>query len=274
MKPVAVLFALFVPLSPAADLNPKLLRLIGPDARMVTGADLDRQGRSELSGFFHPHVVPDSEVTGTYQVLWIESVSADRPTTPLTVVIGTLPPQDPEVPIPEFTALDANTKLWGDPDKIVEAQVRFSVSQPLSEMASKARRLSQSYDNWFLIVKPLASIATPPRGVQGDAPAFKYRQDLIEAVEEVSGGVRFGSVNEVGLEVVFRDSEDALAAAALARWLPGLLQLDPGYNSPGELVDAIEDFTVHADGKRVSLSLRIPEEKVHAIIEARKPRID
>lgn len=65
-------------------------------------------------------------------------------------------------------------------------------------------------------------------------PPLKYRHDLIDAVEEISGGIRFGTINEFYLEAVFRDSEDAWASATLARWLPGILRLTgscfPGCN--------------------------------------------
>jgi hypothetical protein len=56
------------------------------------------------------------------------------------------------------------------------------------------------------------------------------KRDLIDAVEEISGGVRFGTINEFYLEAVFRDSEDSWAAATLARWLPGILQLEQPYS--------------------------------------------
>ena len=60
----------------------------------------------------------------------------------------------------------------------------------------KARWLSESYDNWFLMVKPLDSLAQP------DLPASRYRDDLIQMVEEVSGGIRLGALNEIRIEVL------------------------------------------------------------------------
>jgi len=275
MKPIAAIAAvLFAACSSAAELNPKLLRLIGADARMVTGADLDRQGNSALNLAFHSHAVPDTSSKGTYKVLWIEYDTADGPAT-LTVVIGAIPAQDPDAHGPEFTALDANTMVAGDPDAIHEAQRRWKTEQPLSPVAASARRLSQSYDNWFLLLKPFSIPAAASRFVPVmGAPLLKYRQDLIGAVEEVSGGIRFGSVNELYLEAVFRDPEDAPAVAALARWLPGMIQFQDPYSPTSFLVDAIEDFTVNAEGQRASLSLRITDHDAQALIDARKLRGD
>jgi hypothetical protein len=99
---------------------------------------------------------------------------------------------------------------------------------------------------------------------------LKYRQDLIDAVEEVSGGVRFGAVDELHLEAVFRSADDALAAGTLARWLPGILQLQSSDALTAALVDAMEDFTVYTEGRRTSISLRIPEDKAQKLAEAHR----
>jgi len=272
MKRIAALVTLLVAACcSAADLSPKLLRLIGDDARMVTGADLGRQRDSVLEQFLRSGVTPDADTRPTYQVLWIERGSANSPAT-LTVVMGAAPSKVPDEP-DEFTALDAITRVAGDPESIAEAQRRWTVEQPLSLMAAKVRRLAQSYDNWFLLVKPFSAAAGTQGAVSGEAaPVRKYRQELIEAVEEISGGIRFGSINELHLEAVFRSPEDASAVATLARWLPGILQVQGSDSPVSVLVDAVENFTVHADGQRASISLWIPEEKARALIEARKAR--
>ena len=272
MKPIAALAAfLFAACSSGAELNSRVLRLIGADARMVTGADLDRQSSSALGSEFQSQAVPDTDTRSTYKVLWIRYDAANGPAT-LTVVIGSIPVQDPNTPA-AFTALDTSTMVAGDPDTIREAQRRWTVERPPSPLAEKAHRLSQSYDNWFLLLKPFSVPAAMPQTVSGTAaPLMRYRQELIDAVDEVSGGIRFGPFNELYLEGVFRKPEDASAAATIARWLPGMLQLQRPYDSPGLLVDAIEDVTFHAEGQRAYVSLRIPNNKVEALFEARKLR--
>ena len=168
--------------------------------------------------------------------------------------------------------LDANIRVAGDPDTIREAQRRWTIDQPHSPIAVKVRRLSQSYDNWFLLAKPFSVFAAMPAGVADTGvPPLKYRNDLIDAVEEISGGIRFGTINEFYLEAAFRDSEDSWATATLARWLPGILQLEQPYShSPAILVDAIEDLNIYADGTRVTISLRIPEDKARSLLDARQ----
>jgi hypothetical protein len=153
----------------------------------------------------------------------------------------------------------------GDPESLREAQQRWSVDRPLSPIAEKARRLAESYDSWFLVVKPFAVM------VEGTVPLPQHVQALTEAIEEVSGGVRFGAVTEVYVEAVFRNPEDASAVARLARWLPGLVQLKGAYLGP--FVEAMENFTVHASGQRAFLSVRIPEDKLRELAEKGKGRV-
>jgi hypothetical protein len=268
MKPIATLAAVVLAACCfAAELSPELLGLIGADARMVTGADLNRQGDSILNQFFQSRVAPDTRAS--YRALWIERNGADGPVT-LTVVAGPIPPKAPNFP-EEFTSLDANIMVAGPPDSVRDAQRSWTVEQPLSPIAARVRRLAESYDNWFLMTKPFARLSQIPQAVLGSAvPLLKDKQDLVDAVEELSGGVRFGAVNELNLEAVFRNPEDAWAVAILARWVPGILQLQPPYSPTGMLVNAMEDFTVHFAGQRVSISLRIPEEKARSLIEAQR----
>jgi len=246
---------------------------------MVSGVDIDREANSALNRFFLSDFNPDAGARVGDNVVWIgyRGADASKGFSTLTAIIGVTPSHEPESQdigdrLEAFTRLDANIRVAGDPDTIREAQRRWTIDQPLSPIALKVRRLSQTYDNWFLLVKPFSVFAAMPADVADTTgPPQKYRHDLIDAVEEISGGVRFGTINEFDLEAVFRDSEDSWAAATLARWLPGILQLEqPNTHSPTILVDAIEDLNIYADGTRVTISLRIPEDKARSLLDARQ----
>src|SRR5215831_2974848 len=117
MKPIATLAAVVIAACcSAAELTPKLLGLIGADARMVTGADLNRQGDSILNQFFQSQVVPDTDTRASYQALWIERNGADGPVT-LTVVAGPVLPNGSNFP-EEFTPLDSNIMVARPPDSV------------------------------------------------------------------------------------------------------------------------------------------------------------
>lgn len=141
---------------------------------------------------------------------WLQrGADATKGFSTLTAIIGATPSHEPESQdigdrLEAFTRLDANIRVAGDPDTIREAQRRWTIDQPLSPIALKVRRLSQSYDNWFLLVKPFSVFAAMPADVADTTgPPQKYRHDLIDAVEEISGGVRFGTINEFYLEASF-----------------------------------------------------------------------
>ena len=104
----------------------------------------------------------------------------------------------------QLKLLDASTAIWGDSAAMETAMERWNGSAPASELASQVRRLSAGYDNWFLLLKPLA------RGEQGAGlPALKYRNEVMQAVEQVRGGIRFGAFNDVLIEVVTRTADQA-----------------------------------------------------------------
>jgi len=278
MKPIVAFSAiLLAAYCSAAELNSNLLRLIPADARMISGVDIDRQGNSALDRFFMSGF--NSNTSRAEKVVWIGDRTADATNgfSTLIAVIGATPSRKPEPgnsgdPLEEFTKLDADISVIGDPDTIREAQRRWTIDQPPSPIAVKVRRLSQSYDNWFLLVKPFSVFArTPADVVDTVAPSLKHRQDLVDAGEEISGGIRFGTINDFHLEVAFRNSEDSWAAATLARWLPGILQLEhPSHHSTAILVDAIEDLKIYASGRRVTISWRIPEDKARRLLDTRQ----
>lgn len=70
---------------------------------------------------------------------------------------------------------------------------------------------------------------------------MKYRDQLAATIEEVSGGIRFGTNIEVTVEALMRINEDAKALAALEGWLPGAVQMIADAAMP-LLVDVVEDY--------------------------------
>ena len=93
----------------------------------------------------------------------------------LTLLIGPIPESDTAI-----TVLDANTVVAGEVETMREAVAAWtSADTPApGELALKARRLSQTYDVWFLALKPLLNAGMTTR-----APA-KYRDEFMEMIEE------------------------------------------------------------------------------------------
>ena len=169
MKPIAALSTiLLAACCSAAELNSNLLRLIPVDARMVSGVDIDREANSALNRFFLSDFNPDTGGRVGDNVVWIGYRGADatKGLSTLTAIIGATPSHEPESQdigdrLEAFTRLDANIRVAGDPDTIREAQRRWTIDQPLSPIALKVRRLSQSYD--------MVSIGETLFSIPGDA---------------------------------------------------------------------------------------------------------
>jgi hypothetical protein len=116
----------------------------------------------------------------------------------------------------------------------------------LSEIGEKALRLSRSYDNWFLSIRPLDAVAFGPRR---ESKAFKQ---LNESVEEASGGIRLGAFNEFHFEIVMRTAEDAAAVVTLAKWFPALADFE-AIPYQHEIFNLAEDLNIQPHGRTVSV---------------------
>lgn len=249
----------------AAELSPKVLRLIGPDTRTVRGIDVGLFQNSALSEFF-PMGFDWEGAARARQVISIEGRAADGFRW-LTVLVGAgaIPTGQVEDG-PALQALDANTALYGDAQSVQEASLRWKADEPPGEIAAKVRRLAETYDNWFLMVKPLDTPQMEFLGGPG-APALKYRNEAIQAIEEASGGIRFGALNEFHAEALLKAPEDAAAVASLARWIPGFMQLQEPWSVQSRLADMAGDLSIRAEGGSVSISFTLPETEMRELLK-------
>ena len=146
----------------AGELNPKVLSLIGENARAVYGGNLARYRQTVWS-----NIAPwrlDQAVSGSVQQL-VVIANDDGGPPPLTIMIGSAAASEQADGL-QFASLDSATSVLGDEAGTQEAVRRWSENSSMGELARKAQRLSESYDNWFLIVRPLellgrSSIAPP-----------------------------------------------------------------------------------------------------------------
>ena len=244
-----------------AEIDPKLFRMIGPNATLVTGVNVERHQQSALAALF-----PMEDAAA--QSIWIDN----RDSTKLNILVG--PHAKPDVETNDTLDLDAFTRLQyfgqlytedaAQQTRTVLAAFaqRLNAPEAPTTLAVRAQQLAGSYDTWFVIEKPLEALASTRRTLPWP---LKYRDQLAATIEEVSGGIRFGTNIEVTVEALMRTNEDANALAALGRWLPGAVQLIADAGMP-LLVDIAEDYTVTADGRRVTLAFHLAEDKVAEVV--------
>jgi hypothetical protein len=225
----------------AAALDPKLLNLIGPETRSVFGRDAARHRQSGLN-----KLLPAASLAS-------QTIEITGPTgIPLSVQIGG---GDTDSVI-----LDNTTSIQGDQALIEEATRLWGRTDIVpTPLAIRAQQLAGMYDNWFVIVRPLE---------QGqNAAPLKYRAELVNAIEQISGGIRFGTTIEIRVEALMQTSDHARTLAALGHWLPGLVQLIQSEGAFAQLAEIAENISVVAEGRTVTLSFQLAEGKVKELAD-------
>ena len=245
----------------AGELDPRLLRLIGPATRFVWYVDHERLGASELGTIIPtPYRGSNAKLRFSFGI----TDSAGRTLT-LTTFAEPVRQSDDE---PPRALLDPHTLLDGDDASIAEAAARWNERDlPKSVAAEKARSLANSYDAWFLGIRPLDIPIERPQ----TAP-FKHREELIKAIDEIRAGVRFGAVDDALVEIDARSADEANALAVFGRYLPGLLELAGGENAFLAIFNLADRTTVKVEGRTASLAISVAEFRLAEWVRAQNER--
>jgi hypothetical protein len=278
MKSAAKLsIAMLTTVLTASELDPKLIRLIRPDTRAIYGIHVERYRNSMLASFYPVWLEELSRGFGMeegqiHQFMMAKRDGADGE---MQLIMFRRAPSVPIVPTNEVVSmalLDSTTGIVGDADSVREAIGRWRQEVSGSgHVGTKARELSASYDNWFLIVRPLEKLDRART-----ASVLRQENDLRTLVEEVRGGIRLGAFNEVSVDVVMKTADDAAALAGASRWLPGFIQLQASHSPEGGIANLAENLAVTANGRIVSISFSLAESELEELARSRKasPIID
>jgi len=247
-----------------AQINPKVWNLIGPDDKIVFGVDLDRYRHTALSSADGGEAALPFGGTARYAI----TAGDPQKEQPLRILLGFTLPDGQRDHGQALTMLDATTAILGDEEHVRDGVARWNGESPLSELATEARKLAESDDAWFVVVKPLAlaNRAQP-------AAAPKHLAEVIDVVEQAAGGVRFGAYYRAHLDVHAKTSDDAYSLAALGRWLPGLIQAMAPGGRESRVIDMAENLAVQAVGRTVTLSFELPEDKLQELLKQMKSDI-
>jgi hypothetical protein len=252
-----LLFAAALAAAFAAEPDARILRLITPETYKVIGIDFEQFERSNLAARFPlsaAHLLPDLP-QDTFRVRGIVQI-ARRDQPELTVLTGEFPPQrqiqhegrsaiSPEpgfLLIGEVETLNVALTAWRDTNKRPPA------------WTTRIQELSTVYDNWMIILEP---ISDERRGI-APAPAPHW-EALRKSVQVASFGIRLGGTHQLFAAVQMATDDDAIAEAALARWLPGLLERDQEFTG---FVDATENIQIRRNGTTVELTFNLNGDKL------------
>ena len=252
-----LLFAAALTAAFRAEPDARILRLITPETCKVAGIDSERYHQPNHAAHFPAStsgllldVPPESaRVRGIITI-----ASRDQPE--LTILTGDFAPRIPAhhetwravspepgfLFIGEIEIVNAALAAWRDTNRKPPA------------WAARIREVSAAYDNWLVALDPI------PGDRRGIAPApMPYWDALRKSLQVASFGIRLGATHQGFAAAQMATEDDALAVAALARWLPGLLQ--SGSDFAG-LVEAAGNIQTRRHGTTVELTFDLNGDKI------------
>jgi hypothetical protein len=251
----------------ACAMDSKVLRIIGPDARMIYGMDVDRYRRSALASLYPADLEWLSTRSGVKEIHALIAIISAPDGPPLFVISGApaTAPVDPDDEQFNLVRLDQDTAILGEAGLVKDAANRWKQEDKLrSDVADRAQRLNDAFDLWFLGIRPLDQGLALEKGV------LKYRDEFVQVIEEVRGGIRLGATDQMSIEALARTADDAASLAALGRWLPGLIQMQGARDSIDRLLGFVENLRVSAQGRTAVASFAIPDSALEAVAKARR----
>ncbi len=167
--------------------------------------------------------------------------------------------------------LDNSTAVMGDRDSVVAAIDRRGGAGPSADLSAKANAASANNQAWFVTLAPLTEFLA---GKVKDPNLNSAMQgNMLQAIQQASGGIRFGGADvTISGEAVTRSEKDASALVDVMKFLAGLVQLNrdqnPGAAKAATLLDTAK-FSF--DGNVFHLSMVIPEDQVEKLFMSHKP---
>jgi hypothetical protein len=172
---------------------------------------------------------------------------------------------------------DGFTDLIGDCTS-VQAAIQFgpSSSGPGSGVAMQARELRAQQDIYFASVVPLSqfSSALPAGNAGSGSPlAGVLKSKLLQAIQEISGGVKFpstaqGSGAQFSAALLMDSPQDAASLLNVLNFLVGFLQMNAGsVPVAGSLSALLGGLESSVNGSTLNVSLNVPESSLEQLFQ-------
>lgn len=155
--------------------------------------------------------------------------------------------------------LENSTAVFGRPAD-VKAAIRRQAQHAAAPaaLAGKVRQFNGRYDAWLFATGPLP---VPPQA----APAG-VKTGFLQTLDGLQGGVRFSPDFELSAELANRTEKDAAGMLQGLGWLLSAMQAQANGSGPHETA-GLENMKIERAGKRVLISLRVPEEQVRLALQ-------
>ena len=290
-----------------AATDPNLLRLVMPDAKVVAGLQVTQTKKSAFGQFVLSHMQVEDDAfkkfmaqTGfdprrdlseivmasnweqaTPQSRWLVVARGTFNRSAITtaalanggattnfqgVDVLTYAPPVPQENRNGIAFFDASNAVMGDIASVKAAiQRRQSNAATPANILAKVRTLSAKNDFWFVTLVPISEFAG---AVPNANLSSAMKGNLLAAVHEASGGIRFGETVNISGEAVTRSDKDAQALVDVFKFVAGMVQTnranDPAVNQVATLLDALD---LQTKDNVMTLSLAIPEKQLEQILD-------
>jgi hypothetical protein len=161
---------------------------------------------------------------------------------------------------------DGTSAVMGDLPSVKAAIGRQkSGAPPSSQLLAKVNELSSKNDFWFVTLVPVSEFANAmPDPNLGGA----MKGNLLAAINEASGGVRFGNTVTISAEAVTRSDKDAQALVDVVKFVAGMVQLNRQNNpAAGQVATLLDTLDTKTAGNVTTISLSIPELQLEQMLD-------
>jgi hypothetical protein len=301
MKVVLTTFAAFGLIAPTAlaGVDPALLALVMPDAKMLVGIQVNQAQSSPLGQYLLAQIQLDRNTNqvmsaagfdprrdlreilaasgdglsglllgrGSFQPAKIAKAAVLAGAVSSTyrgAEILTLNGNGKNKVAGSIAFLDASTVVAGDTDAVKGVIDRRAAGTVLSgQLADRARQISSANDAWVATLTPPAALSSAAQIAQ-----LGPFQNLIQSAVQLSAGIKFAATQvTLSAEVVARSAPDAQAMADVLKFLAGMLQAsrsqDPNPAKGPSLSDAAQ---ISSSGSVMHLVISVPEQQMEQLI--------
>jgi hypothetical protein len=166
--------------------------------------------------------------------------------------------------------LGSTTALAGDITSVKAAIDRKQSNAPSdSTVFSKAQQVSANNDFWFVTLVPLSNFSD---SIPNSSLSGAMQGNLFAAINQASGGVRFGDTVTISAEAVTRSEKDAQALVDVVKFFAGLVQLNKQNNAAaGQVATLLDTLQTTASGNTTTISLAIPEQQLEQLLNSAQP---
>lgn len=296
----------------ASAADPALLRLVMPEAKVISGANLSQFMTSPFGSFLlsqaqsaEPQLRSFIQATGFDPLRDLNEILMASPANPkenrgVLLARGVFDPSRIEALAKQsgaavqsykgvqvvvgkqktdawFAFLDASTAVMGD-----ALSVRGVIDRggggpgPDPKLLARVNQVSGQYDFWAVSAVPAAEFAqSMPNPQMGGI----MQGDVMRGVLETSGGIKFGPGILIAGEAVTRSEKDATALADVVKFFVGMAQMSAQKDPKAAASMAfLQQLDLKAQGNVLRVALTVPEADLEKFIrqvqEKPKPRAD